>query len=165
LHCSSSGKFSAVSTLKLIPKSWLSWDFNVLQDDHLVAEIDISQWREKGKLAIDGSHYDVYREGLLSGAFLLEGDGTRLAGAIKPSVFARSFEVEYIGKTYQWRGELFKRKFILSEGEQEVGSLTPDGIFTRRATAEFPDDLVLPVKVFLIWLALILWKRDAESSA
>jgi hypothetical protein len=45
--------------LELIPMSWFSWNFQVLQDGRTVAEIDTSRWREKGVLQIDGTNYDV----------------------------------------------------------------------------------------------------------
>lgn len=151
--------------LELVPKSWASWNFTVLQDGSPMAEIDISRWREKGRLAVDGSNYQVYREGLMSGAFILELNGARMARAEKPSALARSFKVEYAGRIFRWEGNVFRRSFVLAENSRTVGSLAPAGIFTRKAAAELPDDLPLPVKVFLIWLALILWKRDADSGA
>jgi hypothetical protein len=151
--------------LELVPQSWFSWNFAVLQDGRPVAGIDISRWREKGMLAVDGSNYQVYREGLMSGAFILELNGRRMARAEKPSALARSFKVEFAGRIFRWEGNVFRRSFVLAENSRTVGSLTPAGIFTRKAAAELPDDLPLPVKVFLIWLALILWKRDADSGA
>lgn len=154
-----------MSTLELIPQSWSSWNFDVLQDGRRIALIDISRWREKGALQIDGSNYEVYREGFRRGAFVLESNGARLATAEKPSALARLFHVEYAGKSYQWKGQFFRRLFTLEENGRTVGSLTPAGIVTRKATAEFPDGLPLPVKTFLIWLALLMWKREADSQA
>ena len=54
---------------------------------------------------------------------------------------------------------------MLLEGSEEVGKISPDGIFTRRATVNLPETLPLPVRVFLVWLTLILWKRDSDSSS
>lgn len=61
-----------MSALELLPRSWLSWNFAILKDGRPVAEIDVSHWRKKGVLEVEGSQYDVYREGFMSGAFILE---------------------------------------------------------------------------------------------
>jgi hypothetical protein len=36
---------------------------------------------------------------------------------------------------------------------------------TRDATVDLPPDWPLAVTTFVIWLAIILWKRDADSGA
>ena len=152
--------------LKAIPKRWFSWDFTVMEGSQPVADIDVSWWREKGLLTVHGIDYMVYREGLMSGAFILELDGTVLARAEKPSAFHRAFLIEHAGKQYTLRAKsAFRRAFLLLDGSREIGSLSPEGIFTRRATVEFPEELPLPVKVFIMWLAVILWKRDSDSAA
>jgi len=152
--------------LKLVPKSWFSWDFVITDGVSPIADIDVSWWREKGVLTVRGSTYDVYREGLVSGAFLLESSGSLLARAEKPSAFRRAFELEYGKKFYTLQAEsAFRRKFVLTEGGREVGWLSPDGVFTRRATADLPEGIPLPVKVFIIWLVVILWKRESGSAA
>ena len=151
--------------LELVPKSWFSWDFAALEASQPVAEIDISWWREKGVLTVQGASYPVYREGLASGDFLLESAGSVLARAQKPSAFRRSFLVEHAGKQYTLRAKsAFRRAFILLDGSEEVGSVCPEGIFTRRSKVDLPESLPLPVKIFIVWLTVILWKRDSEAS-
>jgi len=152
--------------LKVISKSWFSWDYIVTDGASPIAEIDVSWWREKGVLIVRGSTYDVYREGLISGAFLLESDGSILARAEKPSAFRRSFELECGKKFYMLRAaSAFRRKFVLIDGDREVGEIGPDRVFTRRATADLPEDIPLPVKVFIIWLVVIMWKRESDSAS
>ena|SRR5271157_3624054 len=148
--------------LALVPHNVLSWDFSVLRDGSPVAEIDVSWFREKGTLTVDGVQYPVYREHLMSGAFILEFNGTQLARAEKPSALFRCFLVKHAGQTYTLKAEtaLF-RKFVLLENDREVGSITPEGPIIRNAMVDLPDNLPLPVQVFLIWLTVILWKRAA----
>jgi hypothetical protein len=45
--------------LELVPHNVLSWDFSVLRDGFPVAEIDVSWFREKGMLTVDGVHFPV----------------------------------------------------------------------------------------------------------
>lgn len=115
-------------------------------------------------LTVGGASYDVFREGAFSGRFVLESNGTELASAEKPSAFHRSFTVPFGGKSFRLEAEdAFKRTFLVLEQDRQVGAIVPEGIFTRRATADLPDDMPLPVQAFLIWLTVILWKRDADA--
>ncbi len=152
--------------LTAIPKHWLSWDFTVMKGSQAVAEIDISWWREKGVLTVQDVDYRVYREGMMSGDFILESAGSVLARAEKPSAFHRSFIVDHAGRRYTLRAKaVFRRAFLLLDGDRQIGSLSPEGMFTRRATVDLPEALPLPVKVFIIWLTVILWKRESDSGA
>ena len=41
-------------------------------------------------------------------------------------------------------------------------------IYTRDARREFlelPEDVDLPVRIFVIWLVLLMWKRDSDNAA
>ncbi len=152
--------------LTAIPKNWFSWDFAVQEGEKPVAKLDLSLWREKGTLTIEGKDYRVYREGLLRGEFCLECEGKILARAEKPSAFRRSYIVSHAGREYTLQARSpWRRPFILLQGSQEIGSIAPQRIFTRKANADLPDSLPLPLRVFLLWLTVILWKREAESAA
>ena len=149
-----------------IPKGWFSKDYRVLDGARQVAEIDMAWWREEGRLTVGGVSYQVYREKLMSGAFLLEtGHGSALARAEKPSAFFRRFFIEYGERRLTLEAKsLFRRELVLLDGQSEIGRVTPAGFFTRRATVDLPDELPLPAQVFILWLALILWERESDGS-
>jgi hypothetical protein len=152
--------------LQAVPTHWFSWDFTVTQGSEVVADIDISWWREKGVLTIGGKSYRVYREGLARGDFVLESPDMIVARARKPSAFRRAFIVQHGGRQYTLRANWpFRRDFRLLDGETEIGSISPEGFLTRRAAVVMPQDMPLPVQVFAVWLAIILWKRDASAAA
>jgi hypothetical protein len=149
-----------------IPKQWFSWKFTVTDGSQPVAEIDISQWREKGRLTVEGVDYRVYRENMMSGDFILESAGSVVARAQKPSAFHRTFEISHDGDHYTLQAEsAFRRTFLLLSGERQIGSLSPERMMSRRAAVDLPAELPLAVRVFVIWLALILWKRAADAGA
>jgi hypothetical protein len=151
--------------LRALPKSLFSWDYAVLDGQQPVADIEVSFWGERGRLRVQDASYDVRREGWL-GAFVLEADGSVVARAEKSSPFLRSFAIEHAGRSYTLRARSpFERTFLLEQGSRAIGSVSPEGMFTRRARADLPEDLALPLRVFMIWLALILWKRAANASA
>jgi hypothetical protein len=155
---------SSQAVLKLVPKHWFSWDFAVRDERGTVADIDISWWRERGVLTVQGASHPVYRQRLMSGDFILESAGSILARAWKSSAFRRYFNVEHAGKQYTLRAQsAFRRTFVVLDGGFKIGSISPDGIFTRRASIDLPEDMPLPVRVFIVWLAVILWKRESDA--
>jgi hypothetical protein len=154
-----------MSMLELVPLGWFSWDFSVLQSGSPIAEIRICSRRERGVLAVGGSRYNIYREGMMSGQFILELNGTQLAHAEKRSWRYRSFTVQHEDKTYILKAEsAFRQTFLLSENDRQIGSISPARMFKRKAMADLPDELPLSIKVFLLWLTVILWKRDSEAA-
>jgi hypothetical protein len=147
---------------ELIPHSWLSWDFSVVQGDSVVAEIEIPRWRKKDVLKVGGLHYAAYREGLIGGAFLLALDTTQLARAERTNWLSRSFTIKHGERTYRLSAEWFGSSFILLDNAREVGSLVPRGMFTRKTSVILPDELPLPVQIFVIWL--MLYQRETDAS-
>jgi hypothetical protein len=80
--------------LRAIPSSFFSWGFTILEDDAAVAGLDVAWMREQGKLIlVDRTEFNFYRQGWLSGPFMLESSGAVLAQADKPNAFTRRFEV------------------------------------------------------------------------
>ena len=146
------------------PHSSLSWDFTVYENGAYVAEVDLAWIRERAVVTIKEIDCDVYREGV-NGAFVLAVDGYVLMRAKKTSVFSSSFDVTYEERAYHLKKKgLFSRAFELWEGRTLVGTITPKGIFSRKMDADLPGDLPLVVRVFILWLVILLWKRAASSS-
>jgi hypothetical protein len=70
------------------------------------------------------------------------------------------------GREYTLRKpSIWRRTFVLMEGDRQIGSIAPDSAWTRRATVDLPADWPMPLKAFVIWLVIILWKRDSDSAA
>ena len=152
--------------LKATPKRWFSWDFTVSEGSKPVADIDVSWWREKGVLTVDGAGYTVYREGLMSGDFILESAGSVLARAEKPSAFRRTFIIKHRDRHYTLKARsAFRKSFVLLQGDKEIGFIAPESWFHRGASVHLPEDLPLAVQVFITWLAILLWKRESEAAS
>ncbi len=150
-------------TLVAVRKNLLSWSYTVMDGLTAVAEINLSWWSNKSALAIEGREYPLHREGVVGGDFILEGDDAVMARAAKLSPFSRSFEVILRDRSYVLkRMNLFSRKYLIMFGDREVGSIAPEGIPSLRLKAVFPEELSLPVKVFMFWLVALQRKRAAK---
>lgn len=131
-----------------------------------VGEIECAPMWERAAIAIGGTTYLAGREGKVTGKFYLQANGNRrLVSAEKPSALRRLFTVQAGGRTLTLKAaSAFGRAFVLTEREIQVGSIAPLGWFTRKCRAELPDDLALEVQAFLIWLVILLWRRQEQAA-
>ena len=152
--------------LQLEPTRLFGWAFTVAEDGRPLGTIDITAWRERGTVTAAGQTFAIVRKGFVSSDFRLEAGGTFVATASKPSVFRREFAIAFSGRTLRLRPRsAWGRALALEEGEREVGEVAPRRIWSRRATATLPDTLPLSVRLFVLWLAVLVWKRDDDASA
>jgi hypothetical protein len=100
----------------------------------------------------------------MMGDFIIEANGRELARATKPSAFRDTVIVHVGGKDYTLRKpSIWRRGFVLMDGERQIGSISPESVWTRRSAADLPSDWPVPIKSFVIWLVILLWKRNANS--
>ncbi len=151
--------------LEIVPNGCFTWNFTLFEKGKPIANFDLAWFHEAGELVVGDTSFNVYREGVMNGSFVLKAGGEELARAEKPSVFVRSFTIDYGKERYTLKAESpFLRKFVLWKGSRQIGSISPHSMFTRRATADFPETLPLPVRVFMILLVIFLWRRAARSN-
>jgi hypothetical protein len=152
--------------LEAIPTNIFSSNFRLQQNDNLLGEVEASIWRDRAVLEIGEGTYQFYREGQFSGDFVLEHNGNVVARARKPSLFRNQFEVELPNQLLLLRKLApLSRRFGLFDGERQLGSVYPLGIFTRRSNIDLPSDWPLPIRAFVFWLAFIIWKRQNAAAA
>jgi hypothetical protein len=151
--------------LTAVPKSWFSWDFDI-QDENLqsIADVRLSNWLERGAISVPGMECKVSRQGLL-GAFVLEQEGSILAQAEKPNALRREFIIKHNAKTYTLKAwTAFRRAMVLWEDEVVIGKLVPESFLSRRIRVELPVDMPLVLGLFVIWLTMVLWRRESRGS-
>jgi hypothetical protein len=152
--------------LEAIPTDIFATNFRLQQQNKLLGEVDTSVWRSKARLELEEGTYELYREGTFGGDFLLERNGNVVARATKPSALQNRFEVELPNRYLVLRKlSVFSRRFGLFDGEKQIGSIYPLGIFARRANIDLPADWPLATRIFLFWLALLMWKRQNRAAA
>jgi hypothetical protein len=152
--------------LRVTPRSWFSNTYLIAEDGVSVAALDLAVFREAATLLIDREEYRLYREGWASGDFVLERNGAVVARATKPSAFRNLFEIEYNGQRFTLQREsAWRREFGLYRGEGRIGALAPESTWSRVAQGELPADLPLAVRAFMIWLMVVIWRRDDSAAA
>ena len=148
------------------PRKWYSWDFT-LQDaeGRHVADVDVSSWRERGKVVLSGTEYRVRPEGL-RGPFVLEDGVSVRARARRTSLLGCAFEIEFEGDHYTLRKRsIWSHTIVLSQGAEELGTIRRAAWYKRGAHVDLAERLSPVLKAFALWLALLLWKRDDAAAA
>lgn len=152
--------------LEAIPTDMFSGNFRLEQENKLVGELDPSIWRCKATLELEDGTYSLYREKLLGGDYLLEHNGTIVARASKLSVFRDKFAVQVGNQLVELRKLRWTtRKFGLFDGDTQLGGIYPKGMFSKRANIDLPKEWPLANRVFMFWLAFLMWKRDSQAAS
>ncbi len=150
--------------LRAHPNSWLSWNYTVTDQSVEVAVIDLAWVREAGHFTVSGQRYEVRRESMW-GAFVLSSSGDEIARADKPSALLRSFSINVDGSSYILKAASpFQRAFVLPNDRERLGTIRPQGVFSRKAIVDIHSDISRPVQIFMLWLVVVLWRRQANSN-
>lgn len=133
----------------------------VVEDDIELTRINFPTWREGTEFTIGGHPYVMRRMGLFRGDLLLYSEGDVVASARHQGVFKTRYIIEYAGRTVELgTRRWFSRGFSVFVGEAEVGSITPTGWFRSRVIIDISDEIPLEVQVFLLCVAVVLWRRN-----
>ncbi len=155
----------AGAALRIVPVRWHSWDAHVLEEDRPVCTIDVAGVRDRARFTLAGESYEIVSAGILPRRFRLERDGRVVASAERSGLWRRGFEVSAGDRSLAFRPTaLLRRRFQLLHGDRVVGHFAPDGWLTRRARAMFPADIPLPIRIFIVFLGLTLWRRAARAA-
>ena len=93
-------------------------------------------------------------------AFSVTDGAESVAQAVDLSWWRDMGELRVQGAVY--RAQRDKSSYVL-ESEDGVIARAPEGLFTRRAAVNLPQALPLFLQVFIIWLAMTLWKHDDSA--
>jgi hypothetical protein len=140
--------------LRVVPDGWFSYDFTVFDRRGMpVSRAELANWRETAKLEVGATRYKAHHKGWGSKQFVLEKEDGR--------VFEHGGNRYEVEKESVW-GSAF---VIRREGVVRIGSVRGKGIFKREWIVELPEELLLEVRVFIVWLVVLLWKRAASGAA
>jgi hypothetical protein len=153
--------------LRAVRRGWFSYDLDVFDRAGTpVAKVDLAHWRENAKIEVEGRRY-LARHEMWAREFVLEAeDGRTVALADKPSAWERRFLLDYGGGRYQLAKESpWRSAFLLTrEGAGVVGSVRRRSPFGRETVVDLPGELPLEVRVFVLWLTVLMQKRDDAAA-
>ena len=155
-----------MSQIQAKPKHLFSWGFVLSVNHNHLVTMDVSFIREGGQFIWNNNTYQLSREGFYCGDFLLLKDNEIIARASKPNPFTRRFVLGIGNREIVLAANSpFTRCFHLTENNMTIGSISPNHPFTRRTTIELPDDMDIPIQVFIFWLVVLMWRRASNSNA
>lgn len=151
--------------LQGIPKSIFSWGFEVCDGSGPIAVMDVRWMSEGGDFEYQGRQYELRKAGVLSGEFSLQENSNVIAEATKTTC-VRSFDVRYAQQHYCLRAASpFTRRFVVAQDGRIIGEIGPEHPFTRRSRLDLPENVPVPVQVFMFWLVILMWRRASNSAA
>jgi hypothetical protein len=116
--------------------------------------------REGHIFDVDGHSYRVTRDG--SKAFTLSGPNGDEARAER--VRGRTWTISSLVVPLELvRTSVWKDTWELRRFGEPVGTLAKDGAFKRTSTADLPNELPLPLRLFVLCVVETLWERARQS--
>ena len=148
------------------PKTWYSRDWTVHCEDGRDLLLDLANWREGAELELDGESFTLAKESAFSRRFSLRRGDRLVARAEMPSRWRSRFEIEIGRDRYVLeKASVFRRGFLVRREDEVVGSIEPRGMLTRKSDIDLPDDWPLAVRLFVFWLVVVIWNRQAAAAA
>jgi len=153
--------------LRAEPSSWFSWNYDVRDGGQAVCTLSNRFGRSAGSFDLAGSRFAIHREPRW-GDFVLTGATGEIARAKKTSMVTFHFRVSVNGAAYDFDADsMFSRNFPLrhegSRGGRELGAVRSERFFSRTALAELPETIPPDLQIFLIWLVLLIWRRQSDG--
>jgi hypothetical protein len=157
---------SPASVLTASPAGFLSRHVVFVRDGRRLGTTRQASVREKAEITLAGTTH-TFQNQLVGSDFLLERSGTLLVRAEKRTL-RRAFDVT-LGPdgpaprhlTLEVSGRFAFAKggrYVLSESGRPAGEIVKAAL-GRSARASLPRNVPEPVQVFLVWVALMMWRR------
>lgn len=150
--------------LRVEPLHWYSWSFRVVQDDVELTRVEHGLVRSRGTFVVDGRAYAMRRTHPF-GPYMLEEGGREIARATQLGIFDRGYEITFDRRLTLKRAHLLGRRYVLYHGDLRLGELKPLGLLRRGSVVDFPPDLPLQIRVFLIFLVMNAWRRQRAAAS
>ena len=159
--------------LEAIPAGLFSTEFDVRENDASIGRVRYRPLalRKQGTVTTAGRALAVSREGVLRADYLLSAaDGSVRARAEKQGFARESYRVTFGGSEVFLKKKVFalRETFVLSDGSGEIGLIRRESLLSRRMTVELAASaagMAREIVLFLIWVSLMIHRRDAAASA
>jgi hypothetical protein len=135
----------------------------VLRGDLVVATLRASNWKEAATAVVDAREWVLAKDGReLVARWPADPAGTARLRARRTSWWRGTWDVDLEGLVLQAaRASFWRSGLRYSDGGRQVALGGTTGGWSRRPTLRADVDLPLHQQVFLLWLELVLARRDA----
>ena len=144
-----------------------SQEFTILDGETPVTDLEIIPSQYSGAWSMGLEHWRVSCDWEMLGLrrkYSLRADGELKGQAQKRGFLSATHAVQFQGQTYTLEKEsLFLRQFTLRQEGQSLGAIYPELPVKMTAVAELPATMPAPLKIFLIFLALLWWLRERRT--
>ena len=130
--------------MEAVPRSFFSWNFEILENSQKIADLDMSSWREKGLVQVDGANFTISKEGFINPTFTFSQDNTELATATKETMLSHGFVVDVDGKRFY-----LKKKSSLEHGRIVI-------LYGMLPLRECSRSMLLPVPALMDWYRFLI---------
>lgn len=132
-----------------------------ISEDGRPAATLIGTRREGCTFEVDDEHYQVTRD--RRNVFTLTGPWGEIAKAERAGGRTWTISSLYVPLELV-RTSIWKETWEVRRFGEPVGSLSKDGTFKNTSTADLPDDLPLPLRLFIVCLVETLWERSRAAA-
>ena len=144
----------------------LSVRYEVRASGHPVTDWTARHWQQHRDLLIEGSPYALRSEGIAR--FGLEGDvRARCLRSADGPPSQRYWNLEAGEVRYRLAGSGVGRRFALltpADAVNEAGRIWRIGTLRPSYAAELPGALPMPVQVFVLWIAMAIWRASVAAA-
>ena len=147
--------------LRSTRRGFFRHSYDISEDGRPTATVT-SVRREGATFAVEGADYRVTRNGRK--AFTLTGPSGEVARAER--VGGRTWTVSSLHVPLELvRTSIWKETWEVRRFGEPIGALSKDGAFKNTSTADLPEDLPLPLRLFVVCLVETLWERSRQAAA
>lgn len=146
--------------LEAVPRRLFSWDFIVFDKGKPVGHFHLSWFSNVVNIAVEKQSFRAMYTKKTKWSFTLNGAREGLAYAERSSDFYYTFDIHYGLERFTLSEEIpHTRVYALKKGDRKIGRIAPRSMFSRWAMVDLPAYLPIPVRVFMILLTLVFWRK------
>lgn len=136
----------------------------ILADGERVAVVDLSMWRERAEVSIQGEDWVFGKE---MGDLHAESGGAVRMQATRRGFFSSAQDITTsAGHVVSVEREgIFSSGWRISADHGEIAVVRSASMWMKRPEADFPDDTPVIDAVFVLWVVYVLMARAQRSAA
>lgn len=155
------------ATYTIAPVNLRGTEYDVFCDSQLVARFKKPTFtlKDKCSLVMSEKEYYFYREGILSGDWILEEIHDGKVAVAKKSFFVDDFEIQSCNGTFQLKSKKFSLtdRFVIYENESHMGTINKLSLFSRKLQCTAFDTVPIEIILFMMYLAMIIIDRRSAQ--